>query len=88
MVNCSPTGGLDKVVLEAMAAGCIVLVRNEAFRDEVPRELFFDNLSESIKRIQHKTPQELRSLSETLVNTVRTRHALSATIQTICDYFS
>lgn len=32
-VNLTPTGGLDKVVLESMAAGVPVLTSNEAFRD-------------------------------------------------------
>lgn len=31
-LNAAPTGGVDKAVLEAMAAGCITLAANEAFR--------------------------------------------------------
>ena len=31
-VNLTPTGGVDKVVLEGMAAGCVPLVSKEAFR--------------------------------------------------------
>jgi len=32
-VNLCPTGGMDKVVLESMAANCPVVLSNEAFRD-------------------------------------------------------
>lgn len=85
-VNCSPTGGLDKAVLEAMASGCIVLVRNEAFRDYLPPELFFGNLPEAIKHIQEKTPEELKALSDQLVQRVCSRHALSSTIKKITDF--
>jgi glycosyltransferase involved in cell wall biosynthesis len=35
LVNLCPTGGLDKVVLEAMAAGRVVLVTNRSFADYV-----------------------------------------------------
>lgn len=31
-LNLTPTGGIDKVVLEGMAAGCLPLVSNEAFK--------------------------------------------------------
>ncbi len=31
-INLTPTGGIDKVVLEGMAAGCLPLVSNEAFK--------------------------------------------------------
>lgn len=33
VVNMVPTGGFDKTVLEGMAAGCLVLSSNEAFRE-------------------------------------------------------
>ena len=44
LVNLSPTGGMDKVVLEAMACGIPVLVCNRAFRKDLERyvnELMF-----------------------------------------------
>ena len=31
-INLTPTGGIDKVVLEGMAAGCLPIVSNEAFK--------------------------------------------------------
>ncbi|HBH71691.1 MAG: Glycosyltransferase [Parcubacteria group bacterium GW2011_GWC1_42_11] len=44
-VNGSPTGGLDKVVIESMAAGAIPVVANEAFRNTLGKyseRLVFD----------------------------------------------
>lgn len=42
-VNAAPTGGIDKAVLEAMAAGVPVVVCNEAFKEYLGKypELFF-----------------------------------------------
>ncbi|MFH0874142.1 MAG: glycosyltransferase family 4 protein [Candidatus Komeilibacteria bacterium] len=41
-VNCSRTGSLDKVVLEAMACGTIVITTNTAYRN------FFHNINENL----------------------------------------
>lgn len=52
LVNLSPTGGVDKVVLEAMACGLPVLVCNETFRPDLGQyagRLIF----------QEKSPQDL-----------------------------
>ncbi|MEK7583045.1 MAG: glycosyltransferase family 4 protein [Patescibacteria group bacterium] len=92
-VNCSPTGGIDKAVLEAMASGCIVLVCNEAFRNDLPPELFFKdgdsaNLADAIRRVQSKSPQELQSLSGALLQRVRSKHALTATIHNIAKHIA
>lgn len=89
-VNCSPTGGLDKAVFEAMASGCIVLVCNEAFRDDLPSELFFrcddsQSLANAIKRLQSKSSHELVALSAKLVQRVGSAHSLSATIKKIYE---
>jgi len=42
LINMSGTGSVDKVVLEAMASGCVVLTSNEAFVDIIPRELMVE----------------------------------------------
>ena len=41
-VNPSSTGSLDKVVLEAMAAGCLVLTCNEGYRDILADKYLFE----------------------------------------------
>ena len=88
LVNCSPTGGLDKAVLEAMAAGCIVLVANKAFAPYLPPECLFEygnvkDLSEKIKAIDSLSPQEKSILSNKLVTSVTEYHSLSTTIAKI-----
>ena len=53
VVNLSQTGSIDKVVLEAMASGCLVLTSNEAFEDILDNKYLFlkknpKNLAEKI----------------------------------------
>ncbi|MFH1225821.1 MAG: glycosyltransferase family 4 protein [bacterium] len=53
-VNMSTTGSLDKTVLEAMACGIPVLNCNEAYKDVLPKECFYEpgdseGLAEKIK---------------------------------------
>jgi len=90
-VNLAPTGGIDKVVLEAMASGCVVLVSNEAFRPYLGSyadELIIDRndpqaVADAILNIQNKTTEELKAISRILVDCVRSEHALGATIKEI-----
>ena len=45
-VNPSSTGSLDKVVLEAMASGCLVLNCNEAYKDILADKYLFQKGNE------------------------------------------
>jgi glycosyltransferase involved in cell wall biosynthesis len=75
-VNLSPTGGIDKVILEGMAAGSIPLASNEAFRPffgEYADDLMFEtrnaeDLARKIKNlIQRKDrPKIIQKLHETV----------------------
>jgi glycosyltransferase involved in cell wall biosynthesis len=61
-LNFSDTGSLDKAVLEAMAAGDLILTSNEAFKNMMPAELFLQEktavtAAEKIKEI-FLTPTE------------------------------
>ncbi len=47
-VNLSGTGSVDKAVLEAMAAGLLVLTSNEAFRSILPEKYLTENNPEQI----------------------------------------
>jgi len=49
VINLSHTGSIDKVVLEAMASGCLVLTCNEAFESTLDNKYLF----------KKKDPQEL-----------------------------
>jgi len=41
MISLSDTGSVDKVVLEGMASGCLVLTCNEAFQEILPNKYLF-----------------------------------------------
>lgn len=47
-VNFSDTGSIDKVILEAMASGCLVLTSNEAFENILPEKYFIVKNSQKI----------------------------------------
>jgi len=60
-VNPSSTGSLDKVVLEAMASGCLVLTCNEAYKEILDEKYFFkkgnaQNLAEKISSLMAVSP--------------------------------
>ncbi|MCP6718276.1 MAG: glycosyltransferase family 4 protein [Patescibacteria group bacterium] len=55
VINLSHTGSIDKVVLEAMASGCLILTCNEAFKSMLSNQYLF----------QKKNPQEL---AEKIIN--------------------
>lgn len=52
-INPSSTGSLDKVVLEAMASGCLVLNCNEAYREILPDKYLFEkgNTQDLVQKI-------------------------------------
>ena len=55
-VNPSSTGSLDKVVLEAMASGCLVLNCNEAYQEILPEKYLFKK--GDVKDLAQKTAQK------------------------------
>lgn len=86
-VGCTPAGGIDKVLLEAMAAGCVVLTSNTVMRTYL--EPYADRLV-----FRHGEPGELADklqalvgdwadISARMVATVREHHDLTATIAKI-----
>lgn len=83
-VNLAPTGGIDKAVLEAMAAGCIPLVANRAFAPFFGADagtLLFDGSAEDLAR----TLSELIALSETARAELSARLGASARAQADID---
>ncbi len=73
-VNLSPTGGIDKVVLEAMAAGSLVVVANQAFVKyfgKMANQFFFeygnpDSLFDRLLRLYGMDVGEKKNTSEFL----------------------
>jgi len=67
-INMSGTGSVDKVVLEAMSCGCLVLTSNEAFETILPQELM------TVKNNPHQLAEKikwLKSLSDDRKNQIR-----------------
>lgn len=95
VINLAPTGGLDKVVLEAMASGCIVLTSNinfgKYFGPYKDKLLFDFNNSESlalkIKQIRVMNPNEKTEISGFLVRSVEENHNLINLINKISQLY-
>lgn len=80
-INLSETGSLDKVVLEAMACGAIVITSNEAFRSIVPSELFLDSteptyITKKIDEIYQLNAEARKRLGQQLRQIVVKNHSL------------
>ncbi len=86
-VNPSSTGSLDKVVLEAMASGCLVLTCNEAYADILDGKYLFlrkdpDDLAKKVVNLMN-TPQD-RGLREIVIE----NHNLDNLIDKIISEFN
>ncbi len=94
-VNLTPTGGIDKAVLEAMAAGCLVFVSNEAFKKyfgPYAPQLIFEygddkDLFEKINNIRNLPVDRINEIKSFLVNSVRSNHDIKTTIQKISSLY-
>ena len=90
-VNLTPTGGLDKAVLEAMAAGIPVITSNEAFRmyfGEYAKRLIFkhgdsNDLANKLKDLIET--KDLDVIGSNLQSVVRDRADVSELIRKITD---
>lgn len=86
VVNLSPTGGVDKAGLEAMASGSLLLVCNEAFN--LPREFVFTtanslDLKKKIEWLRDASVAQKANMSRTMVEQVTAEHNLPVTIKKI-----
>jgi len=94
-VNMSQTGSLDKFVLEAAAAGTIVLTSNEAFEKPlmaISRVLFFvrndpAGLAEKILLIKQMEPEKITDLANSLRTWVARDHNLDILVEKIINEF-
>jgi glycosyltransferase involved in cell wall biosynthesis len=83
LINSSPTGALDKVVLEAMACGTPAVVGNRSFSaelDESDRWLVCEptpeQVAEAWTRIASLSPSDRDALGRRLRSVVEERHSL------------
>lgn len=94
-VNLTPKGGIDKVVLESMASGLLVLTSNEAFKKyfgEFGPKLIFRHddpadLADKLKYLISLLPEEKNSVSRFLVASVREHHRLDNAVKKISELF-
>ena len=95
VVGLTPGGGIDKVILEGMASGCITLTSNDVFKryfDGYVKELIFDHndadeLAEKIKNIINSTPKQKEKVSGFLVSSVSEHHQLKNMIDKISTLY-
>jgi glycosyltransferase involved in cell wall biosynthesis len=91
-INMSGTGSVDKVVLEAMASGCLVLTSNEAFEPILPKELMVEKnnpnaLAEKIKWLRDLSENEKIELRHKLRQEVVENHNLDNLAKKIITQF-
>ena len=97
LINTVPFGGLDKVVLEAVASGVIPLTSNSAFSDVFPPNMAGDlifkagdteDLKIKLKNILDKKFYEDEQLRSELRNIVVKKHNLDNLILRIINEIS
>jgi len=94
LVNMAPAGGLDKAVLEAMAAGCLVLTSNDVFKKylgEHANNLIFsdaDSLAMKLRDLYLMPNYRKSEISGSLEKLVKKDHDLSKLITNVSALFN
>ena len=91
VVGCTPRGGIDKMLLEAMAAGSITITSNEIvgkYLDQYADQLLFehnspDDLAEKITLFNKLSWEVKKRMSDLLIRSVSHHHQLRDTISRI-----
>jgi glycosyltransferase involved in cell wall biosynthesis len=93
IVGCTPPGGIDKVILEAMAAGCLVLTSNTVMKRHLGGlgdQLIFEyknqkDLAQKVSVVMSLDPSQLFAMSEELVMLVQEHHATQQVVEKISN---
>jgi glycosyltransferase involved in cell wall biosynthesis len=96
VIGLTPDGGVDKVILEGMASGCLVLTSNNVCRNYFGNygdKLIFsyrnsEDLSEKIINLSKLTSEIKKEISDFMVQSVSNHHELSRTIKHISSLFT
>jgi glycosyltransferase involved in cell wall biosynthesis len=85
-VNLTPSGSLDKTILEAAACGCLPVVANESFRGQIDEKLIIaeetpESLAETLSFWLKASEGQKRGVSERLEEYVGQVHGLDALIE-------
>ncbi len=93
LINCSHTGSLDKVVLEAMSTGTLVVTSNVAYREMFGRmsvNVFADSYADLLARTQaliNLVPEARHTLQQELRSEVVTHHNLDSLVRKITELY-
>lgn len=79
-------GGLDKVILEAMASGCLVLSTSVSAKDVLPEQCTatFNSFTERTQALLNLSAEEQAFISNNLRTTVEQQHSLVNLIEQMC----
>lgn len=91
VIGLTPEGGIDKTILEGMAAGCITLTSNivcAKYFGNYSDKLIFNyrdpkDLAEKIAKINFLSPEKKQEISRYLYSEVKRNHDLKNLIETI-----
>lgn len=95
-VNATPKGGIDKAVLESMAAGTLPLTSNsvfEAYFGPYKEDLIFEygqpqSLVSKIIKLREKSQEEIDEIRRYLIENVSNNHSLEKVISNISTIIS
>lgn len=89
VVGCTPPGGIDKALLEAMAAGCVVMTSNTVMKkylEPFGHQLIFPH-GDSLALAAHiQADGDWKKISDAMITSVRSHHNLATTIQRITEF--
>jgi glycosyltransferase involved in cell wall biosynthesis len=89
VVGGTPKGGLDKAILEGMAAGCVPFTSNEAMRPHLgayAERLLYTHGNASDLALRLSVFSAYEAASRALAASVREHHALGRTVKHIVKY--
>lgn len=93
LVNLTPPGSFDKVQIEAMASGTLVLTANTALQEILPPEFLLTEITvaqvvEKIKKIWELTPADKEKIRHNNRQYAATKHSLDKMLTTLVRFFS
>ncbi len=88
-VNMTPSGSMDKTILEAASCGALPIVRNQYFRKVLGENMIAENAEELSKKINYWTSADPKIVNETqekLREYVVENHSLSKLMEKLMRY--
>lgn len=87
-VNLTPSGSLDKTILEAGASGCVLVILNDYFKGIFPNEMIANDdavdVASKIKFYLGLDEETRKEVSDKIQKYVLENHSLNALIEKLC----